>query len=492
MSKTRQPRHTVRRKRPTKRARRSAAYLRTILDAALGAAIGMDADGRITDWNKRAEAVFGWTRGEAVGQKLVDTIIPPRHREAHERGLRRFLAGGEGAFLDRRIETTALRRDGTEFPVELAITPLKMGKSYVFSGFIADITERKRAEEAVRRSEERLRAHYNGLPVPTYTWQRRDADFVLVDYNRAAEAVTRGRIAQYLGASLRAMFADKPEVLEDASRCFTEQTAITRDMFHTLVTTGEAKDLSVTYVFVPPDLVTVYTEDVTGRKQTEMELYEREQQLWHILGEREALSQDLHDNIIQKIYAIGLNLEESKQLLAEDSNATVGNLERAIESLNVVIRDVRSYISGIDPGTLSAVQLQAELASLIQTSNGTGSLRFSLKLDPMASTRLNLEEAKHVRCIVQEAVSNSLRHADAKTGAVSLRMEGGRLCLKVEDDGIGFDASTARSSGNGLRNIAARAQKLGAQLRILSGPGQGTRLIIEFSKEHAGAPSKNK
>jgi PAS domain S-box-containing protein len=126
--------------------RQSESRTRAILDTALDAVIGMDAKGLITHWNPRAEAIFGWARSEAIGRSLSDTIIPPRSREAHQRGLQRFLATGEGPVLNRRIEVTAMSRNGTEFPVELSISPLKTVDSYSFNAFIADISGRKQAE----------------------------------------------------------------------------------------------------------------------------------------------------------------------------------------------------------------------------------------------------------------------------------------------------------------------------------------------------------
>ena len=98
--------------------------------------------------------MFGWSVGEAVGQRMADTIIPPQHREAYKRGLRKFLETGEGPVLNRRIEITALRRDGGEFPVELTVSPLQLAGAWTFSAFIRDIGERKRSEAAL---EERAR-----------------------------------------------------------------------------------------------------------------------------------------------------------------------------------------------------------------------------------------------------------------------------------------------------------------------------------------------
>jgi PAS domain S-box-containing protein len=133
--------------------RRSEGRMKSVLDAALDAVIGMDAQGLVVSWNPRAEASFGWSGNEAVGRRLADLIIPPRYREAHAEGLARFLATGEGPVLGRRIELTALRRDGSEFPVDLTITVLKEGDAPVFNAFVADITERKRLQAQLLQSQ---------------------------------------------------------------------------------------------------------------------------------------------------------------------------------------------------------------------------------------------------------------------------------------------------------------------------------------------------
>ena len=128
--------------------RASEAHTRDIVEMALDAFIGMNAAGVITNWNVQAEQMFGWPRQEAIGRLLSATIVPAQHREAHERGLRHFLATGEGPVLNKLIEITACHRDGREFPIELAISPaLVQEGAYTFSAFVRDITVRKRAEE---------------------------------------------------------------------------------------------------------------------------------------------------------------------------------------------------------------------------------------------------------------------------------------------------------------------------------------------------------
>jgi two-component system sensor histidine kinase/response regulator len=125
----------------------SEERLRLIINTALDAVITMNAEGLITNWNSEAEKSFGWSAQEVLGRRLSEIIMPRRYREEHERGLLRFLSTGEGMMLRQRREITALHRDGHEFPVEVAISPVKFGGQWIFSSFIRDITEQKRAEE---------------------------------------------------------------------------------------------------------------------------------------------------------------------------------------------------------------------------------------------------------------------------------------------------------------------------------------------------------
>ena len=119
--------------------------LRAVLEGAHEAFIAMDARGVIIDWNPAAEATFGWSRREAVGRMLVDTIIPERYRESHRSGLQRYLETGEGPVLGTRLELEALHREGFEFPVELTISARRAGTTTFFNAFLHDISDRRRA-----------------------------------------------------------------------------------------------------------------------------------------------------------------------------------------------------------------------------------------------------------------------------------------------------------------------------------------------------------
>jgi len=119
---------------------------RAIVDTALDGVITIDSTGIVTDWNAQATAIFGWSREEALGRAFPETIISERDRQAYEHGIREFLRTENGAILNRRIEIVAQHRDGHELPVELAVSPAKIGDAYIFSAFIRDITNRRRAE----------------------------------------------------------------------------------------------------------------------------------------------------------------------------------------------------------------------------------------------------------------------------------------------------------------------------------------------------------
>jgi PAS domain S-box-containing protein len=142
-------------KRAEEHLRLAEDQTRLILDSSLDAVITIDARDTITGWSKSAEDIFGWSCEEAVGKRIVDTIIPMQYREAHLRGCEHFLATGEGPILSRRIEITALHRAGHEFPVELTVTAIRL-ESWHFTAFVRDLTDKRRVEEALRGAREEL------------------------------------------------------------------------------------------------------------------------------------------------------------------------------------------------------------------------------------------------------------------------------------------------------------------------------------------------
>jgi PAS domain S-box-containing protein len=151
------------RKRVEQEHRRIETLKGAILDSALDCIISIDHEGNVIEFNPAAEKTFGFSRAEALGKPMAELIIPHRLREQHHRGLARYLATGEGPVLGRRIEMSALRRDGTEIPVELSINAIQLGNDKAFTATLRDITERKTTEAALGDAQAKLRAHAEDL-----------------------------------------------------------------------------------------------------------------------------------------------------------------------------------------------------------------------------------------------------------------------------------------------------------------------------------------
>ncbi len=131
---------------------------RLIVETALDAVVSINETGHIIGWNGKAATVFGWSEEEAMGALLSDLIIPHQYREAHKKGMVRFLATGTGPLVNTRVETTALHKDGQEFPVELAICPSRIRDKIIFNSFIRDITDRKQTQQLLEDYNRTLEA----------------------------------------------------------------------------------------------------------------------------------------------------------------------------------------------------------------------------------------------------------------------------------------------------------------------------------------------
>ncbi|MDQ2824081.1 MAG: PAS domain S-box protein [Verrucomicrobiota bacterium] len=161
---------------------RLEAINRAILDSALDCIITMDAAGLVREFNPAAERVFGFSRAEVLGRELAQLIIPPALREKHRQGLARYLQTGEGPVLGKRIEINAMRRDGSEILVELAITPFQIDGSPFFTAYLRDITERKRGEDASRRLSAIVESSEDAII-------SKNLDGVILTWNKGAERV---------------------------------------------------------------------------------------------------------------------------------------------------------------------------------------------------------------------------------------------------------------------------------------------------------------
>lgn len=207
-----------------------------------------------------------------------------------------------------------------------------------------------------------------------------------------------------------------------------------------------------------------------------------EQRLRQALEEREHMAQNLHDGIIQSLFALGLALERCQKLAAKDPNEVIRQLGIAIPGLKEVIRELRSYLVGQEPHLMNGRELEAALALEMRTLERSQDLAIDVQIDSEAADLVTHSQATHLVFIAREALSNSLRHAQATHVTLSLKTHQGRVLFVVEDDGIGFDRLTS-PPGEGLKNMAARSAKLHAELTVVSAPGHGTRVIFELPQE---------
>ena len=162
----------------------SAARRAAVLDSVLDCIVTMDAHGNVIEFNIAATRTFGYTKEEAMGRALADLIIPPRFRERHRAGLAHYLATGEGPIVGKVIEIVAMRSDGTELPVELAITAIRSGSTSIFTGVLRDITARKQAADAVVQSQKHLRDLIDGLG-PSMFVGLMTPDGIMLEINQA-------------------------------------------------------------------------------------------------------------------------------------------------------------------------------------------------------------------------------------------------------------------------------------------------------------------
>lgn len=602
-------------------SRESEERTRLLIDTALDAVVGMDEDGMITEWNCSAESTFGWASHEAIGKRLADLIIPPPSREAHLTGLRHFLAGGEAPHLNRRLDVVALRRDGTEFPIELKIAVLRRDGLFLFIAFIIDTSERKRLEQAQTklikdmqlllestgegiygvdregrctfinraaaamlgyRPDELITRHmhavihhsrHDGPPSPVEECAlckvfasarecrtehevlgRRDGTAFPVEYaahpivdqgvitgavvflvdistrtkaeeafreqsrlleiffhytptaivfldrnfnflrvNDAYARACRRTISEFRGKNHGELYPpDAPQIFEEVRATKTPYHAVARPFVF-----PDHPEWGVTYwdwTLVPivgasgeVDLLVLSLTDMTERARSADALRRSERQLRAALDERERLSQDLHDHVIQMLCVVGMRLEECQYLVVQDLEVAMTKIVHTIHDLNMVIRDVRNYIRRAEMGEQGRLDFEVAMAELMRVMGQSEAFQWDVQVDFNAAKEFTQDEAEQVLRIAEEAMSNSLRHSEGSRGLVLLRTESEWVRFEVQDDGIGFDQESPREQSQGLRNMASRVLRLGAHLHIVSGRGQGTRIILILPRRKTNA-----
>lgn len=452
--------------------REDEARLRATLETAMDAVIQMNAAGIITGWNSQAEKAFGWHREEALGQVLHETIIPPRYREAHRRGLERFLLTGEGPMLNSRVEVTGLHRDGHEFPVELSIAPIQTAGKYEFSAFIRDITERKRHEREMRIAAAAFEAQ-EGIAVT-------DEKGVIVRVNRTFTTITGYSAEEAIGNTTHILKSDRHDV-EFYHRMWED---LRRDKFWQGEIWNKRKNgeiypewLTITAVVAEDGKVNNYVAiflDITERKRAETEIAAINTQLQQanaqIEDERANLAERVMERTAQLMYA---NLAKDSFLatMSHEIRTPLGGMLGMLELISLsrldreqremlqaardsgrsllrIVNDILDW-SKIEAGKLElapqAAAIPEVLKGVVSTYSSLASAK-SLLLRQRVDSKLaaaHIFDPLRLSQILNNFTSNAIKFTEQGTIEISAELiarhegvEQVRFCVK--DSGVGI------------------------------------------------------
>lgn len=204
-----------------------------------------------------------------------------------------------------------------------------------------------------------------------------------------------------------------------------------------------------------------------------------------VLEERERIGMDLHDGIIQSIYAVGLTLEHARLLVKEDPQGMLQRIEQAISDLNSTIRDIRAYILDLRPRQLRNENLMQGIRRLIQEFRANTLLTVNLQGSDEEMAILGEAQAVALFHICQEALANIAKHARARTVNITLWLSAERALMEISDDGLGFDLERMQMTiGHGLSNMHTRARNAGGDVEITSETGNGTTILAWVPIHH--------
>jgi two-component system, cell cycle sensor histidine kinase and response regulator CckA len=497
--------YAIERKGSEKSLRDSEARLRAIIDTALDALIGMNAQGEITEWNPRAEIIFGWHRGDVIGQHLADMIIPPRYREAHERGLRHFIDTGEGPVLNRRVESTGLRRDGTEFPVELSISPLMHGKTYEFNAFLSDITERKRAEEIRVRLAAIVESSEDAIISKTL-------DGIVTSWNRGAEHTFGYTADEIIGKPIGILIPQ--ERVEEQSQIIErvkQGEHVTH--FETVRRRKDGKDIYIALTISPiVDEagmiigVSKIARDITRQKNLEAQL--RQSQKMEAIGQLAGGIAHDFNNLLTVINGY------SAMVLGEPDSFTPfvrNGIEQIVEAGNRAASLTRQLLmfsrqQVLQPKVLDLNEVVSDIGKLLRRLIGENITQVlclhpmlgRVKIDPGQMGQIILNLAVNARDAMPDGgrltiqtENVELDNTDARTHAL---FPGPYVMLTVSDTGCGMDADTqgrifepffttkglGSGSGMGLATVDGIVKQSGGHIQVYSELDKGTTFKIYF------------
>jgi PAS domain S-box-containing protein len=439
----------------------------------------VDPDGHVVSWNSGAQRITGYEEKEILGRHF-SVFYPARDIAAGKPHRELVAAAGQGR---REDEGWRVRKDGTLFWANVVITALhdETGALVGFGEVTRDLTERRRAEQALRDSEERFRLLMNG--VLDYAIFMLDPGGRVVSWNAGAERIKGYREGEILGRHVSVFYpaedvaAGGPErdLLDAAAggRLEAESWRVRKDstrFWANVVITALHDDAGDLRGFA------MVTRDLSERRAAEQALDERGRLLTHLVEaqemERRRIAWDVHDDSIQSMVAVGMRLELLRSRVPDELEPTVRRLE---ETVRGAVGRLRSLTFRLRPPDLDQYGLVTALERHLETEWGRAySVHSELPEEPPNETAITVFR------ICQEAFTNVRKHAGASTIHVSLTPDAGGILVRVSDDGVGFAGPVEATDPEhfGVIEMRERAATAGGWWSITGEPGNGA--IIEF------------
>jgi PAS domain S-box-containing protein len=470
----------------SKRMEQALRLTQFSVDHAVEAILWLDPNARIFNVNDTACRMLEYSRQDLMTMTVhdIDPNFPVQQWANHWEYLKQ-----RGSLT---FEARFWPRTGTVLETDVSVNYLQYeGKEYGCM-ILRDIGERKRAEAELHRSHAFLRQVIDTDPNFIFA-KDRDGRYAMANkavadcYGTTVEDLIGKSDTDFNGNAEEVEFfrQNDLEVMDSAKDRFIPEERLTD-------AGGRTRWLQTVKRPIFDDqgrvqMVLGAATDITERKRMEEVLLQRERDLSAALEERERISQDLHDGILQSLYAIGLGLESCKPLIRKQQGQVaekfMATLDQAIGQLNQVMTEVRNFIAGLESHVMQGGDFSTALRTMVETMSISSPARCRVRIDDAAAQRLSTEQALHIINIVREGVSNALRHSRAKQITVSLRdlLRSDRLA--VTDDGIGFNMRSVQGVGHGLVNMAARAQKVRGSFAVQSKPDKGTKISLDLPKD---------